>query len=672
MNQSKANPGADFFLAQSAGACVASGSAFTAVVSKVTTLSVGIFFDGTGNNKNDTDKSKPSNVARLWDAYREDGDPASEFRKVYVRGVGTGRVSPEDMELDNDWVLGAGFGQGGLLRIEYALDKLRAHLEGFRSEHRKRPEKVVLDVFGFSRGAALARHFVNVIGRNTSHRMKTAGSSPVRIETFDPKPEIRFLGLFDTVASFLVPGCDVDAGYCFHVDNSKARFIYHLVSEDEIRQNFDLQTVHSNSGSPAETIPESQGPWMVEEAVPGVHSDVGGGYADSREHENGNNHLARIYLRKMHAAALKHGVPFRDQQKAGALFALPPDIEKTLPKAYQDLQGIYAAKPGLRRKHAVMRAHQRHLDIIRAKILADEKAILFWRWALTNPSSSPDFEPQPIQRTIENIEADKAEQEGIAGWIENHRIRPIQSLIAQAHFQGDAAKFEAFESGLYAPFRKRCIHVSHAPFNSSTGMDPQFQRVDTSAWPYSALNEGQKSAFLLHGSLLLQREIFRSQPNQKPDILIVSSTLDVYLRILISDADGGNARPIGRGYTVEVVVSIRSFPDYVIGSQSTDLDGLANVFCFNNALKIEFEDTTPLSYYFRVKGPAVSLETGSGSGIEFGGEWSSEEETSLKDDRFRFVGGEGFYAGVVKGYSGRIIGTKSHPLEIYIRAKSSG
>jgi hypothetical protein len=223
-------------------------------------------FDGTSN---DRDRDRPNskdapneltNVAILWDLYKKE--------KFYTSGVGT-----RDSRWSNLWLknlFGLAGGAGGEGRIEDMLGKLDAQVK-------KRDCKV--DVIGFSRGAAMAREFAN------------------RVSDKYPKIHIRWLGLFDTVASFGLGGNDINPGYRLRIpDNVDA--LLHLTASSETRRLFPLSSICPISGEPP------RNPNWKEQFMFGAHSDIGGGYPDHRA-------LANISLRMMHADGLAHGVPFK-------------------------------------------------------------------------------------------------------------------------------------------------------------------------------------------------------------------------------------------------------------------------------------------------------------------------------------------------------------------------
>ena len=214
-----------------------------------------VAFDGTGNNM---DKETPdTNVERLYRSYRD--------QKNYYPGVGSRWWST---------ALGGLTGLGGDARIENAWGDLVAH---YRNMSDAQVEADPVDIIGFSRGAALARHFANVIhqrGDPRQYRAEVRGVDAkghwqtVKGENIEGCPlKIRFLGLFDTVASFGKPGNATDIGYDFSIPPNVQQ-VRHAVARDETRKLFPLIRIRGGGG-------------REERVFPGVHSDVGGGYSDN-------------------------------------------------------------------------------------------------------------------------------------------------------------------------------------------------------------------------------------------------------------------------------------------------------------------------------------------------------------------------------------------------------
>ena len=223
----------------------------------------GVFFDGTGNDlQNDladpNDDRAPTNVAKLWELYRHQSDGVTQ--RWYVEGIGTHAGQPDDTF---DLATAETFGQ----RIGSTLKRVQKFFK-----HTPLAKVGVLDIFGFSRGAAEARAFVNEV---------------VRLNTVDPdywggaKLKVRFLGLFDTVGSVGIPGDNdndnptADRGMggpiVLDLDPSSVEFAYQLTAEDEERKNFPLSSLRSGPSAPLPTN-------FAEETLPGAHSDIGGGY----------------------------------------------------------------------------------------------------------------------------------------------------------------------------------------------------------------------------------------------------------------------------------------------------------------------------------------------------------------------------------------------------------
>lgn len=168
-------------------------------------------------------------------------------------------------------------------------------------------ELITINVFGFSRGAAEARTFVNwlyEICEQTDGGYTFAGI-PIRVQ---------FLGIFDTVASVGAAGLytfiEGRAGWA-----NKTMQIHpgveqcvHMVASTEARACFPLDSARIERRYPAN---------VVEYVYPGSHSDVGGGYkpmALGRKdwgEKDEDLQLARVPGYEMYCAALGAGVPFQ-------------------------------------------------------------------------------------------------------------------------------------------------------------------------------------------------------------------------------------------------------------------------------------------------------------------------------------------------------------------------
>lgn len=203
-------------------------------------------------------------------------------------------------------------------------------------------KRINISIFGFSRGATEARAFANwlvalckldALLRGKGETM-TLGGFPVQFD---------FLGLLDTVAS--VGGANTFGnqwGLGFvdgHGEWSDAEVslriperikTLHLVAAHEIRRSFPLDSVAIR-----DSLPES-----AEEIVfPGVHSDLGGGYAPREQGKgidgSGADMLSRIPLIYMYRAARLSGVPLK-------LELADPDVKARFQLAPSTVQAFNA------------------------------------------------------------------------------------------------------------------------------------------------------------------------------------------------------------------------------------------------------------------------------------------------------------------------------------------
>ncbi|QOG13212.1 phospholipase effector Tle1 domain-containing protein [Arcobacter sp. FWKO B] len=293
-------------------------------------LHIGVFFDGTGNNKiNDTKTNSLSNIAKLSDMYRDDiwtNSQGIEHKSVmiYKEGVGT-RKEENSLDLAS--------GGGGAKRINEALDEVEKLLDNHKdTDNPESSDDYIarfINVFGFSRGAAMARDFVNTFYDRNNRLWKFKNVT------------INFVGIYDTVGSFGRAGDDINykpidpskhseksfgiggmsnnvdttskifhdrqsveeyiqnmqnqdwklqkdvevkrrnnqeyyivslykekkeyETYNFHLSSESANKIVHIIADNEVRYNFPLTSSIKN-------------PPHEEYSYIGVHSDIGGGY----------------------------------------------------------------------------------------------------------------------------------------------------------------------------------------------------------------------------------------------------------------------------------------------------------------------------------------------------------------------------------------------------------
>ncbi|TMN33358.1 DUF2235 domain-containing protein [Pseudoalteromonas sp. S2755] len=227
--------------------------------------SIGIFFDGTGNNKyNDIldpfDDKEPTNIAKLHELYKMD----DKFHfKHYVEGVGT-KAGEDNSTID--LAVAYSFDE----RLIEAIDLIETFVKSKSSI--SLCNTILLDCFGFSRGAAAARAFVNLINEmRVKQDTKLANKEVV----------FRFVGIFDTVASIggdgdnyhgeLYAKDELEKAARLDLNQASAGAVYHLTAWDERRDKFPLSSLKNKDGSLFSN--------HKEDYLPGVHSDIGGGYA---------------------------------------------------------------------------------------------------------------------------------------------------------------------------------------------------------------------------------------------------------------------------------------------------------------------------------------------------------------------------------------------------------
>ena len=126
------------------------------------------------------------------------------------------------------------------------------------------------DIFGFSRGAAAARHFANRIHAEDNAVIEAIRQGMGEIEYRGaPSGKIRFIGIFDTVAAIGTPANGLNPHSADTGDVNIilrpgiAEKVFHITAQNECRFNFALNSVQ---------------PAWPELALPGAHSDIGGGY----------------------------------------------------------------------------------------------------------------------------------------------------------------------------------------------------------------------------------------------------------------------------------------------------------------------------------------------------------------------------------------------------------
>ena len=278
-------------------------------------LQIGIFFDGTGNDNQKKNKDSLSNVWYLYDMHKGDGKDIGDshaLRKFYQRGVGSESDGLLSWAIDK---AGNAGGYGAAVRFDNAIFYIEKYIKQYADNAKGQlPSIITLDVFGFSRGAAMARHFVNCIKQNYFDF-----KDPDINEAFSANNIlINFLGVFDTVGSFNIAGDNDDFGFSFHIKpswiESKAMHIYVL---NEYRWGFDLQALvqKQDSDYPVDIIEGN----FIEIGLPGAHSDIGGSYSFNKLTQFANNALLPCPpLALMAKHSMENGVPLEAEMSDSA------------------------------------------------------------------------------------------------------------------------------------------------------------------------------------------------------------------------------------------------------------------------------------------------------------------------------------------------------------------
>lgn len=323
----------------------------------VKNITLGLFFDGTLNNMRNTyirkEKENKKN-GKTYDKEAVKDDPwgfdkgsfendysnVARMQKyyslknnvIYIEGIGT-------LDGDTDTVAGytTGLGETGVRA------KVRS---GCKKVFEKIPQEkdvkwnLVIDVFGFSRGAAAARAFVNEVTKGRYTASKIWNYDDEKYEYYDLDYEkvateqlprrghlgllceqkgveiltikFRFVGLFDTVSSF---GFDFDDDTkdkddikkinLKAISDSAVQNVVQIAAGHEWRKNFNLTNINS-AGSKG-----------IQYILPGCHCDVGGAYENANYEQN---HFVEISkdakdIIMKYGSASKQFEPFKEKFK---------------------------------------------------------------------------------------------------------------------------------------------------------------------------------------------------------------------------------------------------------------------------------------------------------------------------------------------------------------------
>lgn len=190
---------------------------------------------------------------------------------------------------------------------------------------RTNPAEVTpIDILGFSRGAALARHFGNLISQHVDQGLFRF-DDPF-YGSISSCVDLRFMGLFDTVAQFGVGGSQ-NRNYDLTIAPAW-EWVAHAVALHERRWLFPLTSASDNGGYN-----------VVEAPFIGAHSDIGGGVLpDNRGQPGGRGDLSDVALNWMLWQARAASVRFGDLDDSDRSVTNPVlhDFRSTLVRQIQD------------------------------------------------------------------------------------------------------------------------------------------------------------------------------------------------------------------------------------------------------------------------------------------------------------------------------------------------
>jgi len=398
--------------------------------------------DGTWNNENVEENGvpSPSNVFKIANALAEAGGDGTVQLKYYHPGVGGEEIGLAAKVMGG--MVGAGIGR----HICSAYHWLASHYQ----------EGDEIWLFGFSRGAFTVRSLGGFLGRGL---LDLAGLSPkegwfrvhaaydkgyrvtgsVRKDWARPDwkffhageaAPVRFVGVWDTVGALGVPDdmellnvFDRSDEWRFH-DTSLGAHVAcgrHAMAMDEVRASFTVTRWNNRTGGDHPTPHQD----ALELWFPGVHSDVGGGYADSS--------LSDGALRWMIDEAALKGLAFRPVIQAVRGYAAGP--------LHNSFKGIFAK----------LRSRPRNLPA-----LVPGNAEAFHPSALErqeiSPLSSPAYHPTVLLAAGESREVDvfASQQWNATGIYLEAGARYRFSATGEWQDAGDSCDWHGTEGGKFS------------------------------------------------------------------------------------------------------------------------------------------------------------------------------------------------------------------------------
>ncbi|MDB5822460.1 MAG: hypothetical protein JWR21_1164 [Herminiimonas sp.] len=228
-------------------------------------------FDGTDNSNPPPGVDDFSNVYKFYQAY----DERQNGRAWYMNGVG--RDDPDSGIKTN--FFDAADGNTARARVDYMLRQLDTYM----AQNAPQEEDAInIDIVGFSRGAAMSRDFANKVAQRLEREAYKSTGKCV---------EIRFLGVWDTVAQFGLDG----------LSNGQ----WQMAIPIEVEHAFQAVALNENRRLfPGESINRG-----VQRGFIGSHADIGGSY--------GTGDLSDVALNWIYDQAKASGVKMFDWGENG-------------------------------------------------------------------------------------------------------------------------------------------------------------------------------------------------------------------------------------------------------------------------------------------------------------------------------------------------------------------
>ncbi len=245
-------------------------------------------------------------VEWLYKGFEPKNDNSAGNIAVYVEGTGT-----LDKDTDGAFAAGSGWGskRGFDAKAKRAFDYIAQKLKETKKE-KTTFDLLQINIYGFSRGAASARYFSNLI-RETYEDSKTKKKCYMSDRFGFNTPlqpcqvQIGFIGIFDTVVSVGLKQDNDAKEWKQEItqpnpsgavpEPPKSYKVVHIAASNEARTFFSLYDIHSSM----------EKGYGVEFRIPGCHTDIGGGLGVGEEIVDGKvviagkNEVVR-YVREHH------------------------------------------------------------------------------------------------------------------------------------------------------------------------------------------------------------------------------------------------------------------------------------------------------------------------------------------------------------------------------------